>query len=72
MDAALEVVDELLQVGPIASKYFKEALQTNLDAQLVEKYTLEASYTEKYVGTEDFTEAITAFLEKRKPRYRGK
>ncbi|MCG7344052.1 enoyl-CoA hydratase-related protein [Sporosarcina sp. ACRSL] len=72
MNAALEVVDELLQVGPIASRYFKEALHRNLDAQLLEKSTLEASYTEKYVGTADFTEAITAFLEKRKPEYKGK
>lgn len=40
MDATLEVVEELLQVGPIASRYFKEALHANLDARLVEKYTL--------------------------------
>ncbi|WP_156289669.1 enoyl-CoA hydratase-related protein [Oceanobacillus salinisoli] len=72
MNAAYEIADEFLAVGPIALRYFKEALQTNLDAKLVDKYTLEASYTEKYSETEDFMEAVTSFLEKRKPQYKGK
>lgn len=72
MDATWEVANELLEVGPIALRYFKEALQTNLNANLLPKYTHELSYTKKYLETDDFKEAIAAFLEKRKPQYVGK
>jgi len=71
-DTTMGLADELLQVGPIALSYFKEALRTNLDANLLEKYTHELSYTKKYMETDDFKEAINAFLEKRKPIYQGK
>lgn len=72
MDAAMGIANELLEVAPVALMYFKEALQTNLDANLLQKYTHEMTYTEKYLETDDFKEAITAFIEKRKPVYQGK
>lgn len=72
METSMELANELLEVGPIALSYFKEALRTNLDANLLEKYTHELNYTKKYMETDDFKEAITAFLEKRKPEYQGK
>lgn len=72
MDAALELANDLLASGPIILRWFKKALQTNLDARLLEKYDVEASYTSKYIETEDYKEATTAFLEKRKPQFKGK
>jgi enoyl-CoA hydratase len=72
MDAAMELANELLGNGPIILRYFKEALQRNLDARLIEKYNVEGSYTTRYLTTEDFMESSAAFLEKRKPVYKGR
>lgn len=72
MDAALELANELLASGPTILRYFKKSLQTNLNARLLEKYDVEASYTAKYIETHDFKEATTAFIEKRKPQFTGK
>ena len=71
-DTAMEVANELLQQGPIALRYFKEAININSKAQLEEEYAVEAGFTIKYVDTEDFSEAVKAFLEKRKPEYKCK
>lgn len=71
-DLTNELVDKLLNVGPIAVQYFKKALRFNLNAQLSDKYALEVSFTERYVETDDFEEAVNSFLEKRPAVYTGK
>jgi len=68
-DAAMEVARELLGQGPTALRYFKEAMNINQDARLVEKYATEGVYTRQYVGTEEFNESVKAFLENRQPDY---
>ncbi len=68
-DAAMKVAQDLLKQGPTALRYFKEAMNTNQNAQLVEKYATEGTYTRQYVGTEEFKESVSAFLESREPDY---
>jgi len=69
-DAAMEVAQDLLKQGPTALRYFKEAMNTNHDARLVEKYATESGYTRQYVGTAEANESVQAFLEGREPDYR--
>lgn len=72
METALAVAEDLLAKGPTALQYFKKSLQINLDARLDEKYDVEIHYTAKYCSTDHSKEAQKAFLEKRKPEFRGK
>ncbi len=71
LEAAMALAQEFLQVGPLALRYYKQAINENVDARLPQKYSLELEYTKKYVQSEDMAEAIAAFVEKRKPNYRG-
>lgn len=67
LSTAMEVAQDMCQRGPTALRYFKEAMNINQNARLVEKYATEASYTERYVGTPECNEAVAAFVEKRPP-----
>ena len=68
-DGAMTVARELCQRPPTALRYFKEAMNINLDARLAEKYATEAGYTRKFVGSAEWNEAVSAFMEKREPHY---
>lgn len=68
-DTAMEVARDLLRRGPTALRYFKEAMNINQNAQLVEKYATESAYTRQYVGTAESKESVKAFLENREPDY---
>ena len=71
--AAMEIADHLTQNPPLALKGFKAAMNENENARLKEKYALEVSYGKKYMfDSEDIQEAFSAFLEKRKPVFKGK
>lgn len=72
MDECMKLANDLMASGPIILRMFKKALQTNLDARLIEKYNVEGAYTTKYCAYDDFNEASKSFLEKRKPVFTGK
>lgn len=71
-DTALEMVSRLLSNPPLTLRGFKAAINTNENALLVEKYAVESSHTKEMPKTEDFKEAVSSFLEKRKPVYKGR
>jgi len=58
--------------GPIALRFIKEAVNKGLDLTLKQGLRLEADLYFLLHTTEDRTEGITAFLEKRKPKFKGK
>jgi enoyl-CoA hydratase/carnithine racemase len=73
LSSAMEVAERLLRNPPQALKGFKAAMNENENARLKEKYALEIGYGKKLMlGTEDFNEAVSAFLEKRKPVYKAR
>jgi enoyl-CoA hydratase len=72
-ESSLKVAEHLLNNPPRGLRGFKAAINKNEDARLKEKYAVEISYgKELMMGSEDFTEAVGAFLEKRKPVYKGR
>ena len=71
--SAMEVARRLANNAPRALRGFKAAINTNESAHLEEKYALEIAFGNKYmIGTEDFKEAVSAFMEKRKPVFKAR
>jgi len=68
-EAAMDVARDLLKQGPTALRHFKEAMNINHEAKLVEKYATESGYTNQYAGTDEFNESVKAFLEGRAADY---
>lgn len=66
------LADRLAEKGPLALRYAKEAVAKGLDLTLDQGLRLEADLYFLLHTTEDRTEGITAFLEKRPPRFSGR
>lgn len=70
------IVDELSQTmvskSPLALNFIKEAMNKGLDLTLEQGLHLESDLYLLLQTTEDRVEGISAFLEKRQPRFKGK
>ena len=72
LEAALEMGREMAGKATLALKYCKEAVYKGLDMTLAQGLQLEGDLYFLLHTTEDRTEGITAFKEKRKPKLKGK
>jgi enoyl-CoA hydratase len=71
LDAAREVAAEISANGPLAVRHAKSAANRSLDVDLVSGLEYEADQFALLFATEDAREGMTAFSEKRKPRFEG-
>ena len=69
---AREWAEIICQRAPLAVKAAKEAMVRGCSLTLEDGLLLENSLENYLLGTEDFTEGITAFVEKRKPDFKAK
>jgi len=67
-----EIADEIIKAAPLAVQYCLEAINKGLYMGLEEGLLLEENLSALICSTEDMKEGITAFIEKRKPKFRGR
>jgi len=67
-----ELAARILTNGPLAVRYCMEAINSGLDMPLPEATRLEASLFSLCFATEDMKEGTRAFIEKRKPKFKGR
>jgi len=72
MDKALEMADMIAQTGPIAVEMAKYAIDQGIETDLATGLAIESNAYRVTIPTEDRTEGLTAFREKRKPIYKGR
>jgi enoyl-CoA hydratase/carnithine racemase len=72
MPTAREWAQTLCQAAPLAVRAAKEAMVRGYEMTLEDGLKLENALVAYVMGTEDFTEGTTAFVEKRKPVYKAK
>ena len=72
MTEAKKLAETICQAAPLAVRTAKEAMMRGLDVSLEEGLRLEDDFQRYIMSTKDFEEGITAFREKRKPKFKGK
>ncbi|MFH2011109.1 MAG: enoyl-CoA hydratase-related protein [Pseudomonadota bacterium] len=68
----MNLAQEIASRGPIALKYAKEAIYKGMDMTLEQGLRLEGDLYFLLQTTSDRTEGVTAFREKKTPRFEGK
>ena len=68
---AESVLEAICQAGPIATKYFKEAVKSGSDMTLRDGLILETDLNVILQSTSDRAEGIASFMEKRTPKFTG-
>jgi enoyl-CoA hydratase/carnithine racemase len=72
MPAARKLAENICEAGPLAVRTAKEMMVRGLSLSLEEGLQLEDDFQRYIMSTKDFEEGITAFREKRKPKFEGK
>jgi len=72
MDAARKTASLILKKGPVAIKAAMDAIDHGVNSGFEDGCRLEASLFGVVCGTDDMKEGTTAFLEKRKPDFKGR
>lgn len=69
---AIAILERITHMPTKALSLTKKAFRKSYDYSLKEQLDLESIYQSEAAGSEDFMEGVNAFLEKRKPVFKGK
>lgn len=73
LDAGLGMAEEMIANAPCGLALTKQALNINIDAPSIDAaFALEDRQQVMLTATDDYREAMTAFVEKRRPGYNGR
>ncbi|MGB9959407.1 MAG: enoyl-CoA hydratase/isomerase family protein [Candidatus Bathyarchaeales archaeon] len=72
MEEAVVMAKEIASKSSIATKFIKKAVNTALETSISYGITYEGALLKLLLNSEDAQEGISAFLEKRKPLWKGK
>ena len=68
---AESVLEAICQAGPIATKYFKEAVNSGSDMTLRDGFILDTDLNVILQSSSDRAEGFASFMEKRTPKFTG-
>jgi enoyl-CoA hydratase len=71
MDATMDLAATIMKKGPLAVAAAKKVLNRSRDLPLAAGLELESDFWAALTSTEDMKEGARAFIEKRKPEYKG-
>ena len=71
LDAAMELAQRIAKRPPIAARLAKQAVLAAEETPMTSGLEMERRLYEESMATEDRLEGMDAFLEKRKPKFRG-
>jgi enoyl-CoA hydratase len=71
MEATLDLARQMAEMSPIAAQLAKEAINRSFETHLDEGLNLERKNFYLAFSSNDQTEGMQAFIEKRKPNYKG-
>lgn len=69
---ATEIANSFLEGAPLAQMFTKQGIDASFQASFSESISWEGQSQAILFGTEDVDEGVTAFLEKRSPRWKGR
>ena len=72
METVEKIAGKIASKSPIQTAFIKSLVNKGADIDLNTANSLEISYFSSSFSTEDQKEGMTAFLEKRKPKFKGK
>jgi enoyl-CoA hydratase len=72
IEESIKVASSIIRNSPTAVRYCLEAVNSGSQMPLTEALDLESTLFGLCFATEDSEEGISAFLEKRKPDFKGK
>jgi enoyl-CoA hydratase/carnithine racemase len=72
MPEAMKVAETICEAAPLAVRTAKECMVRGMRMSLEEGLRLEDDFQTYIMSTRDFEEGLSAFREKRKPKYTGK
>jgi enoyl-CoA hydratase/carnithine racemase len=72
LDECLKMAAMICETGPIAIEQAKYAINYGLESNIHTGLAIESNAYWVTIPTEDRIEALTAFREKRKPKFKGK
>ena len=71
LDEAKKLAKKIMKNGPIGVMHAKQAMNDGYDMNIDDALMCENEAFAKSFGTKDRLEGVTAFLEKRKPEFKG-
>ncbi|MCG8482002.1 MAG: short-chain-enoyl-CoA hydratase [Clostridia bacterium] len=72
MDEAKKMANKIIKNSPLAVKYANKAIKTGIETDIETGIGIEADLFGMCFATKDQKEGMTAFTEKRKPKFQGK